>query len=391
MRVVIASRIFSPEPAAAAFRLEALATALAARGHEVEVLTSRPPAAQPIADPPGVRVRRAPVLRDAGGAVRGYLQYLSFDVPLVLRLLLVRRPDAVVVEPPPTTGAVVRAVCALRRIPYVYYAADILADAARSAGSPSSVVAVVRLLERGSWRGAARVLSVSPTVTARLRELGVAAERIAEVGNGIDTSVFTDAGEAVERDEPYALYAGTASEVHGAGVFVEAIARVTGMRLVFLGAGVERAALRQRAESIAPGRVEFHDTVGAAEVARWLRGARVAVASVKPEGGYGFAFPTKLYAAAASGTPLLYAGEGPGRAFASAAPLAEAVAHDPAAVAEALIRLRNTAPTAAERAELARWARGEVSIDAAAGRAAAAVEACGTMNSIPDSKRSEHP
>ncbi|KQV25476.1 glycosyltransferase family 4 protein [Yonghaparkia sp. Root332] len=374
MRVVIASRIFSPEPAAAAFRLEALAKALVARGHEVEVLTSRPPASQRIADAAGVTVRRAPVLRDRSGAVRGYVQYLSFDVPLIARLLMARRADAVVVEPPPTTGAVVRLVCALRRTPYLYYAGDILADAAGSAGSPAPVVAAVRRLERLSWGGAARVLSVSESVSARLRELGVAADRIAEVGNGIDTGVFSPEGEAVERDEPYALYAGTASEVHGAGVFVEAMASVTGMRLVFLGAGVERDALRARAEAIAPGRVEFLDTVPATEVARWLRGARVAVASVKPEGGYGFAFPTKMYAAVSTGTPVLYAGEGPGRAFAESAPLARAVDHDADAVAAALRDARDERPTPAARAELARWARVEISLGAAAERAADAVE-----------------
>lgn len=388
MRVVIASRIFSPEPAAAAFRLEALARALVARGHEVEVLTSRPPESQEIADPPGVVVRRARVLRDRSGAVRGYLQYLSFDVPLVVRLLTTRRADAVVVEPPPTTGAVVRAVCALRRIPYAYYAGDILADAAQSAGSPRPIVSVVRALERLSWGGAARVLSVSATVTARLRDLGVPAARIEEVGNGIDTSVFSAEGEAVVRDEPYALYAGTASEVHGAGVFVEAMAAVTGMRLVFLGAGVERDALRARADAVAPGRVEFVDTVPAAETARWLRGARVAVASVKPDGGYGFAFPTKMYAAVSTGTPVLYAGDGPGTAFASSAPLGRAVPHEADAVAEALRAARDRAPSPADRAELARWARADLLLGASADRAADAVERCATMNPNPDSKRS---
>src|SRR5690606_39527813 len=76
------------------------------------------------ARPGRVRVRRARVLRDSSGYVRGYLPYLSFDVPAALRLLTVRRPDVVVVEPPPTTGVVVRLVCALRRVPYVYYRSE---------------------------------------------------------------------------------------------------------------------------------------------------------------------------------------------------------------------------------------------------------------------------
>src|SRR3546814_10831501 len=38
-----------------------------------------------------ILVRRARVLRDAAGYVRGYLQYMSFDIPLAVRLLLARR------------------------------------------------------------------------------------------------------------------------------------------------------------------------------------------------------------------------------------------------------------------------------------------------------------
>src|SRR5699024_11005696 len=154
LRVTLVSRIFLPEPSAASFRLAALVRALADDGARVDVLTTSPgpgveqvhgaaggggpgdagrsstgPAGDAPCDGMPARVRRAPVLRDATGYVRGYLPYLSFDVPLLWRLLRTRRPDVVLVEPPPTTGAVVRAVCTVRRLPYVYYAADVWSDA----------------------------------------------------------------------------------------------------------------------------------------------------------------------------------------------------------------------------------------------------------------------
>ena len=132
-RVVIATRLFPPEPGAAAYRLGALARTLGARGARVDVLTTRPPAASGAPkDLSGVRVHRWPVLRDAGGNVRGYIQFASFDGPLAFRLLATPRPGAVVVEPPPTTGTVVRLVTALRRVPYVYYAGDVSSTAARA-------------------------------------------------------------------------------------------------------------------------------------------------------------------------------------------------------------------------------------------------------------------
>lgn len=376
MRVTIASRIFAPEPAAASFRLAALAAALADAGHDVTVLTSRLPRGMVEAAPDArLSVRRAPVLRDRTGAVRGYVPYLSFDIPLFFRLLTARRSAAIVVEPPPTTGLAAVAAAGLRRTPVVYYAADVLADAAASAGSPGPVVRVVRWMERTVWRRAAAVLSVSPSVTARLRELGVPAARIVEVGNGIDTSVFAPDGPTAEAEPGYALYAGTASEVHGAGVFVEALAHVPEARLVFMGGGVELEALRRRVDQVAPGRVTFLPTAAPEVVARWLRGAAVALASVKPDGGYQFAFPTKLYAAAAAGAPLLFSGDGPGAAFAQDAPLGHAAPHDPVPVADALRTVLSAPATVAERHAQAEWARAHVDLAAVAGRAAAAVAA----------------
>ena len=122
-RVVIVSRIFAPEASAAALVLGSWATAFRDAGADVTVVTVKPPHGLKITDPDGVRVRRAPVIRDRQHYVRGYLSYLSFDLPLLFRLLVARRPDLYVVEPPPTTIAVVRIVAWIRRTPYVVRAA----------------------------------------------------------------------------------------------------------------------------------------------------------------------------------------------------------------------------------------------------------------------------
>ena len=159
--VLVATRIHLPEAAAASFRLDGVERALAARRVPVRVLTTRPPADVEHADgdAEGVRVSRWPALRDSSGYLRGYAPYLSFDLPLALRLLLAPRPGVVLVEPPPTTGAVVRVVAALRGVPYVWYAPDVWSTAALSTGAPGPVVRAVRALEAFAIRGAARVMS----------------------------------------------------------------------------------------------------------------------------------------------------------------------------------------------------------------------------------------
>lgn len=382
-RALIASRIYRPEPAAASFRLGALERELLSRGMAVTVLTTHPRAMpgghRRHPDDPthaGLKISRWPALRDANGYIRGYLPYLSFDLPLLVRLLLARRPDVVVVEPPPTTGVVVRVACALRRIPYVYYAADVWSVAARETGAPNWVTGLVRVLERTAWAGASRVVSVYSSLVAAMTEVapGVSVEL---VGHGADTDVFRPDGPVPPIDGPYLVYAGTASEVHGAGLFVEAWSRVVaelpGARLVVIGQGEDRPAMEAAAAGLPAGSVRFLPVLDPGETASWIRGAHSALASVRP-GPYGFALATKVFAAAACGTPVVYVGGGEGHDLVQREALGVTVGYDVAAATDAMVAALRTAPDPAHRQRLREWALAHGSLQAAARRAADVVE-----------------
>ncbi|WP_403023491.1 glycosyltransferase family 4 protein [Salinibacterium sp. GXW1014] len=388
LRVAIVSRIFTPEPAAASFRLAALARRLSHAGAAVRVVTSTPPKGLAVdgADLPQISIRRAPVLRDRDGYVRGYLNYLSFDIPAFFRILCGPKADVVVVEPPPTTGVLMRVACALRRVPYVYYAADVWADAVVAVGVPSIVSTTLRVMERFAVNGASAVLSVSESVTSRLRDLGSRSD-VVTIGNGVDTSVFAASGRAIDLGAPYLLYAGTASEVHGATIFLDAfeivLATHPNARLVFIGQGADFDALRDRAASLPEDAVRFHARMPGAEVGEWMRGAKATLASVRPD-VYAIAFPTKLYASIACGTPVVYAGEGEARSFAAANGVGWSVDYSTDSVARAMSAALDAASVPESRAQLAAWAAREVSLDGVADRAAAAV-----LSRCSDESRSE--
>lgn len=356
--VTLVSRIFAPEAAAASFRLSALVAGLRAEGADVQVLTVRPPRGLAEEDVPGVDVRRAPVLRDATGNVRGYASYLSFDVPVLFRALFARRPDVFVVEPPPTTGFVVMLVGLLKRVPVVYYAADVWSDASASTGAPTIVSSVLRAVESWVYRRAATVIAISDGVAERVAELG--GRRVEVVQNGIDTTVFTplQAGETRSDDAGYLVYAGTASEWQGAVVFAEAMpavrAKVPEARLVYIGQGTEWD--RITALAAAPGSgIEVRGPVPPAEAAELQRRAAAALVSLRPGLGYDFAFPTKIYASLASGTPVVFAGPGPARERILDSDLGTAVDYDRQQVADAMVAALAEPPTIERRHALARW------------------------------------
>ncbi|AKT50871.1 glycosyltransferase [Arsenicicoccus sp. oral taxon 190] len=372
----LATRIFAPEVGAAAFRERVLADALAACGAQVEVLTSIPPAGHAPYDDGELRVRRWPALRDAGGNIRGYVQYLSYDLPLLVRMLSRRPADAYVVEPPPTTGAVMRLVATVHRRPYVWYAADVWSEAAGAAGAPAVLVRALRLVESAVIRGARLVLAISDEVAAKVQDLGARPDQVLVVGNGIDTGIFRPDGEAATAPSPYFVYTGTMSEWQGAGVFVEALARHRARghdsRLVFLGQGSELPRLQALAEQVAPGAVDFLGVVPPTESARHIRGAVAALVSIKPGLGYDFAKPTKMYAATGCGIPVIFAGQGASEELVRSEALGWVSPHDPDAVADAL----DAAVTGSGRPDpehLVAWTEANASLVAKARVAAEAI------------------
>ena len=387
MLVTLATRTFTPEPTAAALRLGALARALAVGGDRVRVLTSRlaPSVARDARQSAGsdadpgegaglVEVRRAPVLRDRTGAVRGYVSYMSFDLPLLVRLLTGPRPDVVVSEPPPTTGAAVRIACAARRVPYVYYCADIVSDAAALAGVPSIVVRTVAGLESFALRGARRVIAVSDGVARRARDLG--ARDVAVVPNGVRVpdAVVTGTPEGFPTcDGPVFVYAGTVAQWLAPEVFVDAFERVRARlgdaRLVFVGQGSGWEALAERSRGVAG--VDMIPAVSAEEADRSMARATATLASLRP-GGYDYAYPTKILASLAQGTPVIYAGPGQAARDIAEGELGVACNLDADEVAEAMVGLASgtAAWVGAEGARA--WVSMHRSVEASS-RAAAAV------------------
>lgn len=393
MLVTLATRTFTPEPTAAALRLGALARALAAGGDTVRVLTSRlassvardareteetqapEDASAHAGEGPGlVEVRRAPVLRDRTGAVRGYVSYMSFDLPLLARLLGGPRPDVVVSEPPPTTGVAVRLACALRHVPYVYYCADIVSDAAALAGVPGLVVRTVAGLESFALRGARRVIAVSDGVALRARELG--ARDVAVVPNGVRVpeAVATGVPDGFPTcSGPVFVYAGTVAQWLAPEVFVDAFERARerlgDARLVFVGQGSGWDGLAARARGVTG--VDLIPAVSADEADRWMARATATLASLRP-GGYDYAYPTKILASLAQGTPVIYAGPGQAARDVEESALGVACSLDVDEIAEAMVALASGAASWVGRDGARAWVREHRSV-LASSRAAAAV------------------
>jgi glycosyltransferase involved in cell wall biosynthesis len=363
-RITIVSRLFRPEAGAAAYRLGALADELEAQGHQVTVLTTVPPKGARI-DDAGLDVRRWPVLRDKGGNVRGYVQYLSYDIPLFFRLLCTKS-DLVVVEPPTTTGVVSRVACALKRTPYVHYSADVVSTAAEGIGVNRTVVRILKVLERWVVNGSRRIIAVSDGVEKDLLSLGAPEKLIMVVGVGIDTGRFAFIPANEQAPTKKLVYGGTMSEIHGAEVFVRSFAKIADKHpdatLLMIGQGVDVPMLKGLADELVPGKVEFRTPQSAEHLSNEFSNASAALASVKPGVGYDFAFATKALAGMSAGAPVIYAGVGPMRSIIQDNDLGWSVDWNADAVAEAMDKALRDYPDRARRERLSQWVKNNHSL-----------------------------
>ena len=144
----------------------------------------------------------------------------------------------------------VRAVCALRRIPYVYDAADIWSDAAQLESVPGMVIRVLRAVEGFALRGARHTVTVSNGVVQRVRSLGVK-RPVTVTGFGADPAQFPYSEAETQR---LFVYAGSYSPYHGADMLVDGFAKFSmenpGYTLRFIGNGADRPAVEARASAL---------------------------------------------------------------------------------------------------------------------------------------------
>jgi len=138
---------------------------------------------------------------------------------------------------------------------------------------------------------------------------------------------------------------------------------------VVVGQGSGWEDLAERARRVAG--VELIPAVSAEEADRWMARASATLASLRP-GGYDYAYPTKILASLAQGTPVIYAGPGQAGRDVREAGLGAACGLDADQVAEAMVAVASGTLNWVGEERVRAWVREHRSVSASS-RAAAAV------------------
>jgi glycogen synthase len=244
-------------------RAKYLLEAQVAAGHVVTVLTS--PSQGPDAidtEIAGVSYRRSQYLRweraivDWGGKRLVFGRAIARSLSALLDM---GDYDLIHGHTPFTVAGVALREARRRRLPFVYEKRNLWEESAKARGKLSGrwpLFEVARAMDRRVTTRADAVCTITQALRMRTTELGIAAERIFVVGNGVDTTAFVpreaDANlrNKCLRGGSFVIgFVGSFFAFEGLPLLVEVFARLRarhpGVRLVLVGDGEDRPKLER--------------------------------------------------------------------------------------------------------------------------------------------------
>lgn len=331
MHVLLLNQFYPPDVAPTGQYLHELARSLVARGHQVTVYCSRRAydggqsfPREEIRD--GVRIRR---LRACGFGRRTFagklLDYGTFTCGLVIGLLRLRpRPDAILaLTTPPYLGLIARAMARHHGARHLHWIMDLYPDVLVSHGALRPGSGPCRVLEglaRLQFRGAARVVGISPDMAARIGAYlppGTPVHQVALwstlTGGGPDTEAEARAlrhARGWADDEVVLMYSGNMGLGHRFGEFLEAAQRLRAeprVRWVFAGGGKRLGEIETFRAAHPALKLEILPYCPAAQLHAHLASADIHLASLDSRWQGGIV-PSKLQNSFAAGRPVLFVG-----------------------------------------------------------------------------------
>ncbi len=331
MRILVLNQYFHPDVSATSQLLTELCEDLAEH-HDVFVVTGRP------SYDPGEHVRsHGLVSKERHGRVKvarvwsttfhrsnmpGRLtNYGTYLLSSVAGALSVRRPDVVVaLTDPPPIGRIGSWVASLRRVPFVLVVKDIFPEVPVQLGmlKRPGLIRILRAFTRGVLRSADRVVSIGPMMDRRLIEMGVPADRIAQIPDWADGTIVRplDAPSPMRaaqgwEDRFVVMHSGNVGLSQDLGVLLDAAALLREDReivIAIVGEGASKAALQERAAREGLTNVVFLPYQEKSSLSESLGAADLHLVTLR-DGLAGYIVPSKVYGILAAGKPFVTAVE----------------------------------------------------------------------------------
>ncbi|MBM3273275.1 glycosyltransferase family 4 protein [Candidatus Kaiserbacteria bacterium] len=275
----------------------------------------------------GIRVIRVWTYITANeGFAKRTLDYLSYMVTGFLAGLFVRRVDVVVGTSPQFFTVCAAYMTGLfKRVPWVFELRDIWPESIRVVGAmkQSKVLNLLEKVELFLYRKASAIVSVTHAFRTSLMRRGVNGDKIHVVTNGVDTSRFSPRNKDAELLRQHCLqgkfvagYIGTHGLAHALDTLLDAAKALKTtpdgdrFRIILLGDGANKAALRQRAQTEGLDNIIFVDSVSKDQVVRYWSLLDASIIHLKKDELFTTVIPSKLFECMGMAIPVLHGVQG---------------------------------------------------------------------------------
>lgn len=311
----------------------------------------------------GIRVTRVPLYPSHDmSAVKRVANYASFALTAsTVGVCSVWRADVAYVYHPPATIALPAMVLkAARGVPFVLNIMDLWPDTLGATGMVTNraLLRAVGAFCDLAYRSASRVAVVTPGFRRAVVNRGIPSDKVEVIYNWGDESAIT----RVHPDAPIlreagvegrfnVVFAGTMGRAQALDSVLRAApiiaARSPRVQLIFVGGGVEAAALKAEAARQGLANVRFLPVRPAAEVGPLLAAADVLLVHLRDDPLFAITIPSKTQAYMAAGRPVLMAVRGDATDLVRDAGAGVCVdPENPEALAEAVCGMSGLAPEA---------------------------------------------
>lgn len=379
MRIQFISNYFPPEVNAPATRLYEHAKHWVQDGHEVDVLTSVPnfPEGE-VYDGyqnrftretvDGINVQRVPMYVTSNeGVIKRTLSYLSYMASAIWYARRSPTPDVVVATSPQFFAAVAGWWIARQKgVPFVLEIRDLWPESIVAVGAMERniIIRFFEQIEQFLYREADRIVPVTDAFKRMIVDKGIPTDKVSVIKNGVDLTRWEqplDEEKLARLQEKHeienkfvASYIGTIGMAHRADVLLEAAEQCDDPDVVFMvvGTGAQREALEARQNELQLSNFRLVEKVPSEEVPYLLALTDASVVHLRDSALFKTVIPSKIFEAMATRTPIVLGVRGETQSIIEEAEAGVPIPpEDPAALVDAVLRLKQNANLHARMAE----------------------------------------
>jgi glycosyltransferase involved in cell wall biosynthesis len=337
MRIIYLCQHFPPETGAPQIRVYEVSKELLKRGHQVEVLTAFPHHPKGVIPEEyrgmfylfeewdGIPVHRTWIYPSPKGSFwKRLASYFSFTFSSFYSIFKAKPTDVIICNSPPLFLGITGYIGAkLKRAKFVFNVADIWPESAVELGilKNKMFIKMATWLEHFLYKKSWKIATATEGIRDYMIKHGKPAKDVFLLPNGVNTDVFKPLPKSEQLIKEIGLegktvftYAGTMGYAQGLDSVLKAAALLKdeypNVHFLFVGDGQEREKLIKMKEELQLDNVTFYGSVPVEKMPEIFSISDYSIVSLRNIDLFKGARPSKIFPAIATGTPVLYCGDG---------------------------------------------------------------------------------